>query len=386
MQINKGITISPGITIGNNVSPGPTPTPEYGTLGFWGYLRYYSESGVDYENFLNNYDDCKYITSGTDIVATLNTLNLPVLWGGNGSGQLTGPDTADDTYVTLSQSYTAIAAGLYHTAGIRSDGTLWLWGSNDFGQLGRGTTNVTRNDTPQQTSIGGSNWSKVACGFRFTAAIKTDGTLWTWGENSQGQLGTGNKNSRSVPDQIAAGGNDWKDVYCGAYGSHVFAIKNDNSLWAWGNGDNGQIGNGDLVDVLNPVRITVGADDWKNINIGFAHTAAVKNDGTLWTWGLNDFGQLGNGTTTRSASPIQIILGDNNWKQVSCGRSHTAAVKNDGTLWAWGRNQSGQLGPGNIGTKTTPVQIISGSNTWIQVSCGADGTTLQQAWTIAIRA
>jgi alpha-tubulin suppressor-like RCC1 family protein len=212
---------------------------------------------------------------------------------------------------------------------------LWLWGYNNFGQLGDNT--IAGKSSPVQTISAGTNWKLVGGGFYHTAAIKTDGTLWTWGRNSFGQLGDNTAVNNSSPVQTIAGGTNWKQVSGGGF--HTAAIKTDGTLWLWGRNDNGQLGDNTIAGKSSPVQTIAGGTNWKLVGGGWYHTAAIKTDGTLWTWGRNTYGQLGDNTVANKSSPVQTIAGGTNWKQVSCGANHTtAAIKTDGTLWTWGQN------------------------------------------------
>ena len=204
-------------------------------------------------------------------------------------------------------------------------------------------------------------------GFWTTSGLKTDGTLWMWGNNGYGQLGNGITVSNSSPVQIA--GTTWKQA--ASLGTvHSASIKTDGTLWTWGNNDEGQLGSGAVSNRSSPVQTIAGGTNWKMVTCGFYHNVAIKTDGTLWAWGRNTNGQLGDSTTTQRNSPVQIV--GTNWKMVSCGRYHTSAVKTDGTLWTWGRNTSGQLGDGTTADKSSPVQITG--NNWKKVSAGGTHT------------
>ena len=160
--------------------------------------------------------------------------------------------------------------------------------------------------------------------------------LWLWGENSYGALGDNTSAPKSSPVQTIAGGTNWKQVAFGRY--YAAAIKTDGTLWAWGRNDYGQLGNNTITHRSSPVQTISGGNNWKQVVGGRYQTAAIKTDGTLWTWGFNGDGQLGNNTSgsgTNKSSPIQTIAAGTNWKQVSCGYGHTAAIKTDGTLWIW---------------------------------------------------
>jgi alpha-tubulin suppressor-like RCC1 family protein len=282
---------------------------------------------------------------------------------------------SDWQYLTCANS----TSGGGHTAGISMIGTLWTWGYNHNGQLGN--SNVTAYSSPIQV---GSlpNWKQVAAGGSgFTVAVKTDGTLWTWGTNSSGQLGNSNSTKYSSPVQVGSLTN-WKQVACSD--TAVAAIKTDGTLWAWGYGSRGQLGNGTRTYYSSPVQVG-SLTNWKQVSCGAECCAAIKTDGTLWTWGYNNDGQLGNGTIAWYSSPIQV--GSlTTWTQVSSGSYNTSAVKNDGTLWTWGANQYGQLGVGVVANGySSPIQVGALTN-WKQVACGAlfmaaiktDGT--QWAW------
>jgi len=244
---------------------------------------------------------------------------------------------------------------------------LWLWGNNSYGQLGDGTFSNSKS-SPVQTIAGGTNWKQVSCGYRHTAAVKTDGTLWLWGDNGYGgNLGDGTKTDRFSPVQTIAGGTNWKQVSCGQ--SHTAAVKTDGTLWLWGSNSNGQLGSNSTVSRSSPVQTITGGTTWTQVSCGDSHTACIKSDGTLWTWGLNSSGQLGDNTVAGKSSPVQTITGGTTWKQVSCGTAHTACVKTDGTLWLWGANGSGRLGDNSIINRSSPVQTIAGGTNWTQASC-----------------
>ena len=243
-----------------------------------------------------------------------------------------------------------VSSGWGYNVAIKEDGSLWAWGSNGDGQLGDGTT--TDRHVPVRIGTD-SGWASVSAGDSHTMAIKTDGSLWAWGRNSEGQLGDGTTTTeRNVPVRIGSD-NDWASVSTG--GNYTIAIKTDGSLWAWGWNGNGPLGDGTTTNRHAPVRI--GTDsDWASVSAGGDHTIAIKTDDSLWAWGWNGNGHLGDGTTTRRHAPVQIAT-DNDWLSTSAGRSHTMAMKTDGSLWAWGHNARGRLGDGTTTDRHTPVMI-----------------------------
>jgi alpha-tubulin suppressor-like RCC1 family protein len=261
-----------------------------------------------------------------------------------------------------------VSSGDRHSAAIKTDGTLWVWGFNTSGQIG--TNNTTQTWSPVTTFAGGTNWKQVSCGYRFTAAIKTDGTLWIWGSNSSGKLGLNNALTQTVtPVTTFAGGTNWKQVACGNL--HTAAIKTDGTLWTWGENDvgsfTGQLGNNRNINSSTPVTTFAGGTNWKQVAAGSSHTLAIKTDGTLWTWGGNSYGALGINTQTNRNTPVTTFAGGTNWKQVFAGGFHTAAIKTDGTLWTWGSNY-GKLGDNTSPTKLTPVTTFTGGTNWKQAA------------------
>jgi alpha-tubulin suppressor-like RCC1 family protein len=216
-------------------------------------------------------------------------------------------------------------------------GYMWSTGYNANGELGD-NTRVNKSSPIQIGSL--TQWSSSRAGSSYTAAIKTDGTLWAWGYNISGQLGNGSIANRSSPTQVGTLTN-WKQVSCGE--QHAGAIKTDGTLWSWGNNQYGQLGSGTVISRSSPVQIGALTNWKKSAAGGLNHTAAIKTDGTLWSWGNNQYGQLGSGTVVSRSSPVQIGA-LTNWKSVHCGAFHTAAIKTDGTLWTWGLNAGGQLG------------------------------------------
>ena len=322
----------------------------------------------------------KNVTGVANSSAGVKTDGTLWTWGHNGNGQLgTGSGIVHRSSPVQTASggtnWKLVAGGFYHIASIKTDGTLWTWGRNNVGQLGDGSS-ITHRSSPIQTVSGGTNWKSVAGGTAHTAAVKTDGTLWTWGFNSDGQLGNNvDTTNRSSPIQTVSGGTNWKQVACG--GSHTAAIKTDGTLWLWGNNntfDNkgGNLGDNSLTKKSSPVQTVSGGTNWKLVAGGFYHTAAIKTDGTLWLWGSNSFAQLGDNSLTPKSSPVQTVSGGTNWKSVACGQYHTAAIKTDGTLWLWGNNFYGILGDNTAANKSSPVQTVSGGTNWKQVSSGTN--------------
>jgi alpha-tubulin suppressor-like RCC1 family protein len=313
-------------------------------------------------------------------------------WGFGGDGRLGinkssffGNTNTPVTTFAGGNNWKQVSVGSFHTAAIKTDGSLWLWGSNESGQLGDNTT-IFRS-IPVTTFAGGNDWKSVAGGGAHTLAIKTDGSLWNWGSGADGRLGINNNVNRSTPITTVAGGNNWKQV--AAASRNCVAVKTDGTLWCWGLNENSQAGNlGSAANI--PVTTFVGGTTWKSVATGGFVTAAIKTDGTLWTWGQNggDYGTLGQNAVFEARTPATTFAGGNNWKQVALHGNNIAAIKTDGTLWTWGYNDLGQVGDNTNTTKRTPVTTFAGGNNWKSVACGntwkaaikTDGTLWVFGW------
>jgi alpha-tubulin suppressor-like RCC1 family protein len=290
-------------------------------------------------------------------------------WGGDGLGTLGLNGIASQSFPTQVGSLTDWAKVGHgggdgngnHNGAIKTDGTLWMWGANTFGAVGDGTT--AHRSSPVQIGVD-TDWTELTRTTFSTAAIKTDGTLWTWGRNDFGQLGDNTLVNKSSPVQTVAGGTNWKQVSAGD--SHIAAVKTDGTLWAWGNNGTGRLGLDDLVSRSSPVQ--VGADtDWDEVHCGFNNTFALKTDGTLWAWGGNGGGALGLNDVANRSTPVQVAGGD--WIHVRANL-RTAAIKADGTLWTWGDNFNGALGHGiSAPSRSTPTQVGVSTN-WEFVDVG----------------
>ena len=298
-------------------------------------------------------------------------------WGSNDYGQLGTSGTSQQnapTQVGTDTNWRSVSVGYYHVLALKTDGTLWAWGSNTQGQLGTGSTSYTPQATPVQVGAA-TTWQSVSAGEYHSLAIQQDGTLWSWGNDTYGQLGQGGlfmQTGLSTPRQVGTDTN-WRRVAAGA--AHSLALKTTGTLWGWGNNTSGQVGTG-LVSSSPSVPTQVGtAATWGSISGGRYHSAAIRQDGTLWTWGDNYYGQLGDGTTTAQAAPQQVgALAT--WQSASAGNSHTVALRTDNTCWAWGGNFLSQLGTGG-GLQLTPVQLLP-PTTWREVAAGT-------SYTVAIR-
>ncbi len=262
-------------------------------------------------------------------------------------------------------SQSSVAARL-HTVYLKNDGTIWTWGSNSNGQLGNGTSGPgTDSNIPVQVP-GLLGMTAIAAGTNFTVALKNDGTVWTWGYNAYGQLGNGTQTDSNIPVQVGL-----SSVIAIAAGyDHTVALVNSSggTVWTWGHNANGQLGNGTQTDSNIPVQVG-GLTSMMAIAAGNAFTVALQSvrlDSQVWAWGSNNNGQLGNGNTTDIWSPVSVSgLSSTGAIGIAAGYDHAVAMKTDGTVWAWGGNSNGQLGNGTTSGSVIPVQVtaMSGAET-----------------------
>lgn len=297
-------------------------------------------------------------------------------WGQNSHGELGDGSTSHKyipTQISTDTNWKSISAGTLHTMALKSDGTLWGCGSNTSLQLGNGdNTNVLT-----LTQLGtANNWKTICAGYYHTMAIKEDGSLWGWGSNGDGFVGNGTTLSQNLPVQIGSSSSSWKSVTTGT--QHTVAIKTDGTLWAWGHNLYGQMGNGTSGLAFPLVPTQVGTDsNWQSASAQGYRTLAMKTDGTIWAWGINSHGQLGIGTSTDVYVPTQIGI-NNDWKSIHAGVLTSFAIKNDGTLWAWGNNDGndGLFGNGTTVSSTIPVQIGTEED-WLTIAVGRHAVALK---------
>ena len=312
------------------------------------------------------------VATGTAHSLAIKTDGTLWTWGANGgSGALGLGNTSNyssPVQVGALTTWTTSAGGAGNSAAIKAN-TLWTWGANAFGSLGLG--NSTYYSSPKQVGAL-TDWSKISMsGFYWCMAIKTDGTLWTWGYNGYGQLGDGSTTTRSSPVQVGAL-TDWLQVSAGYY--HTAGIRTNGTIWGWGRNLNGQLGLSDNGSRSSPVQIGA-LTDWYSLKSGSkSHTYGIKTDGTLWAWGAGTSGALGNGSTTDRFSPVQVGA-LTTWANVYPGMFFCQATTTAGALWAWGDNGYGRLGLGNTTSISSPAQVGSLTG-WVMPSRGSGSHTI----------
>ena len=334
----------------------------------------------------------KYVTKEYAIDKYPNIFNnfrMGGLWlaGYNANGQLgDNSTTSKNSPVTVSGAglnWKAVHYANLTTFGLKNDGTLWSWGSATYGTLGNGSSTASRS-SPGTTIVGGTDWAALpnsGCSTNsYGAALKTNGVIYTWGRNNSGQLGAGNTTNRSSPLSIVGGITDWVQMACGY--NHMMAIRSNGLLYTWGAGTYGALGSNSTANRSSPQTVagaSSGGTNWVYCSAGTNISAGIKSDGTLWTWGSNLFGAIGDGTASSRSSPGTTAGGGTNWKKIATTRDSFTAIKTDGTLWTWGSNSTGQLADGTTNvSKNSPGTTAGGGANW--VTCGgkaaikADGT------------
>ena len=277
-------------------------------------------------------------------------------WGGNAYGQLGRGDfftrePADwcPARIGTENTWVQVASDGDHDLAIKTDGSLWVWGWNMDGELGLGDTT----DRPSPTRLGTAIWQKVDAGLGFSAGIQADGSLWTWGLGTRGAIGNGATGDQVTPYHIMPG-TTFTDVRCGMLS--IWAVDSTGHVWEWGCGSQGLLGLGSTSDQLAPAATPFTTALWSQISLGYSTSAGVKADGTLWTWG----GDIG-------VTPVQFGAGTT-WDDVVVGEGHDLALA-DGQLWAWGDNEWGQLGIGSHTSQAAPVRI-GVDTTWLSARAG----------------
>lgn len=334
------------------------------------------------------------IAAGTFHSLALDAHGTLSAWGKNQYGQIGNGSTDDQTSpVDIMQNVVSVSAGSEHSLAVTSDGTLWVWGRNQHGQIGNGNTDDQTKPIKilenVRSAVGGADTS---------FALTNDGTLWGWGRNQHGQIGNGDTTDQARPLSIMD-----NVVHLAAPADHTFAVKRDGSLWGWGANDAGQLGT-DTPEVLySPVKLrenirNVTARTYYFFGVRKHRAFFIQEDGSLWGWGDNDFGELGTGTRTKLKTPTMImqeiadiatagtftlalkedgsllvwgkresLYGNKEHKSnepvldrvrtIEAGYEHSLAVRDDSTIWGWGRNDYGQIGDGTTRTRPEPVKI-----------------------------
>ena len=345
-----------------------------GTVWQWGYFYGSVDQATPQKIAISG---VKQVAVGDDHVVALMEDGTVRAWGSNSYGQL-GDGTYNDSLSPVKvqglSGVISIAAGKYHSLALKSDGTVWAWGSNNYGQLGEGSLNYPGSPTPIQ--VGGlASITAIYSGGSHCFALQNNGLLWAWGENVHGVLGDGTNVGRFTP--VMSKINNIDVLAAGDFG-HALAVKDDGTVWAWGFNYMGQLGEGGTslndqgivsygseADDYNPDTVR-GISDAISVAAGGSHSVALTKDGEVWTWGSNMDGQLGIGTVGGSdqTSPVEVP-GLDEVTAIAAGMYHTLALKSDGTVWAWGSNDNGQIGNSSVSSTASPVQVLIGPQTTV---------------------
>jgi uncharacterized repeat protein (TIGR02543 family) len=301
-------------------------------------------------------------------------------------------DPVNDIPLYAGETITQVSLGWSHSSALTSEGRIFTWGNNDYGQLGDGTT--TNRTTPTEITSqfnlhAGESIIQVSLGIFHSSAITSEGRIFTWGNNGYGQLGDGTtNNNRTTPTEITSQFNlpaGESIIIVSLSFDHSSALTSEGRIFTWGNNFYGQLGDGTTTNRTTPTEITsqfnlYAGETIIQVSLGYSDSSALTSQGRIFTWGINNSGQLGDGTTTNRTTPTEITSQFNlhageSIIQASLGWGHSSALTSEGRIFTWGNNFYGQLGAGTTTNRNTPTEITSHFNihtgeTIIQVSLG----------------
>lgn len=309
-----------------------------------------------------------------------NLLGIAYKWGTNTSGQM-----GDNTTIAKS-SPVSIVGGFVdwcaissssHTVAVRSNGTTWAWGCNNCGQIGDNTT--TNRSSPVSVVGGITDWCRVSTGINgtHTLAIRTNGSAWSWGNNVSGRLGDLTTTNRSSPVSVVGGFTDWCEINAAA--THSVALRSNGTIWSWGQNQLGILGTSNTIFRSSPVSVVGGFTDWCRLSSTYCHTVASRVGGTAWAWGINTNGRLGDNTTTDKSSPVSVVGGFTDWSSVSAGQDASVGLRAPGAAWSWGTNSSGQLADNTTTNRSSPVSVVGGFTNWCSICVGSSSVGLRSS-------
>jgi alpha-tubulin suppressor-like RCC1 family protein len=316
--------------------------------------------------------------SATSVLSTRHrsTVNnniggIVISLGADGKVQRWGKTPDARNYKISDESWKSIATGDGYALGIKSNRSLWSWGINQNGAMGIGSDGLTGTLTQRRKwwfqNVDESEWLSVSANYDHSLGIKSDGTLWSWGANYYGQLGLNDTTDRFEPTLVDS--SKWRMISVGTY--HSIGIKTDGTLWAWGGNYQGQLGlSSSITEARVPTRI--GTSLYVFVSCGNYHTLAIRSDGRLLAWGANSEGQIGNNTQTNRFTPL--LIGSSLWNEVSATANSSYGIQSNGSLWSWGDNLSGQLGVGDTTDRLVPTSTASG-NDWFKLMQGSANYT-----------
>jgi alpha-tubulin suppressor-like RCC1 family protein len=302
----------------------------------------------------------KAVAAGTAFSMGLESDGDLWVWGNNSKGQLGDNSTTNRPlpYKVLT-GVIAGAAGGSHSLAVKSDGTVWAWGRNDEGQLGQGSTSATPQKTPIQVP-GLTNVIDVAGGLNFSLALTSSGVVYAWGINTTGQLGLGDTTQRTSPTAISS---ITSIARISAGNSHTLALRSDGQVFAWGDNTFGQLGDGTQTQRTSPV-MPPDCPPGVAIVAGGLHSMALTELGTIYTWGQASNGQVGDGTTVASRPNPVLLAAPADTGVIGAGNLNSLSISQDGSVWGWGANNSGEVGDGTADMRTSPVKVADANFAW----------------------
>lgn len=303
-------------------------------------------------------------------------------WGDNAAGQLGDGTTKVHSCPVRVEGLSGVvsvatggAGDMGHTLAVTRSGSVWAWGMNMYGQLGTNSTcssiiPVCLPDIEDAKFVAATHYRSIA--------MKSDETLWAWGYNVLGQTGSPPPAVNALKPVAVIGVGPCMAV--SVSDNYTIAVRRDGTLWTWGSNSYGRLGDGTMINRDRPAQVK-GIEDVVAVSAGAEHVVVVKRDGTVWAWGWNSYGQLGDGTTINRSVPVRVS-GLTGVIAVAAGHSYTVVLKGDGTVWSWGRNIGGALGDGTTDNRLTPVQIVGLSNVKSIASGGSHVVALQRDGTV----